>query len=90
MAKAVVEPEELRRFARDLSRFNAEIQNLTSAMTRRLNDLEKSWRDQEQKKFAEEFKQTARVLNKFTEASNQHIQFLGRKASHIEEYLRQR
>ncbi|MBI1375089.1 MAG: hypothetical protein GC159_20410 [Phycisphaera sp.] len=90
MAKAVVEPEELRRFARDLSRFNSEIQNLTSAMTRRLNDLEKSWRDQEQKKFAEEFKQTARVLSKFTEASNQHIQFLGRKASHIEEYLRQR
>ena len=52
--------------------------------------LEQTWRDQEQRKFAEAFEQTAKGLGVFLENSHQHVQFLGKKAALIEEYLKQR
>lgn len=90
MAKAVVDPEELRRFASDLKRFNNELQNQMSVLQGRLLALGQSWRDQEQTRFVEEFEQTMRVLTRFTEATNQHIPFLLRKAQRIDDYLQQR
>ena len=90
MAKAVVDPEELRRFASDLKRFNGERQCQLAVLQGRLIALGQSWRDQEQTKFVEEFEQTMRVLTRFTEATNQHIPFLLRKAQRIDEYLQQR
>ena len=90
MAKASVDPVELRRFARDLNRFGAELQTLMGGLQARMLELEKNWRDQEQRKFAEEFEQTMKVLGRFLKLTEQHVAFLGRKAGHIEEYLQQR
>jgi uncharacterized protein YukE len=90
MAKAVVDPAELRRFAQDLKRFNQELQNQMKIMHGRLVALGQTWRDQEHTKFAEEFEETMRVLLRFTEASEQHIPFLLRKAERVEDYLQQR
>jgi uncharacterized protein YukE len=90
MSKANVDPAELRRFAHDLNRFNNELQTLMSGLHARLSGLEATWRDQEQRKFMEAFGQTARVLGNFLEASTQHVSFLGKKATLIEEYLKQR
>lgn len=90
MAKAIVDPAELRRFAQDLKRFNDELQNQMRVLHGRLNALGQTWRDQEHTKFAEQFEETMRVLNRFTEASSEHIPFLLRKAERIEEYLQQR
>jgi WXG100 family type VII secretion target len=90
MAKASVDPAELRRFAADLSRFTNELQSLVSGLNARLRGLESTWRDQEHRKFAEAFQQTVKTLGTFTEAAQQHAQFLGRKAAIIEEYLKQR
>ncbi|MEE8459411.1 MAG: WXG100 family type VII secretion target [Phycisphaerales bacterium] len=90
MARAIVDPEELRRFAHDLKRFNTELQGQLSALHGRLVELGQTWRDQEQKKFNEEFEKTIRVLSRFVNASDQHIPFLLRKAERIDEYLQQR
>jgi len=90
MSKANVDPAELRRFAMDLKRFTDEIQSLVGQLHARMNSLEGSWRDQEQKKFAEAFSQTAKALQMFVEASGEHSVFLAKKAAAIEEYLRQR
>ncbi len=90
MAKAVVDPAELRRFAQDLNRFNGELGNQMKVLHGRLITLGQTWRDQEHRKFAEEFEQTMKVLSKFTESSDRHIPFLLRKAERVEEYLRQR
>ena len=89
MAKAHVDPAELRRFASDLNRFNTELQRLVSTLHSRMRSLEATWRDQEQKKFAEEFDQTAKLLGNFLESSQEHVSFLGKKAALIEEYLKQ-
>jgi uncharacterized protein YukE len=90
MAKAIVDPEELRRFAHDLKRFNNELHGQMTALHGRLQELGTSWRDQEQKKFVEEFELTMKVLARFVEASDQHIPFLLRKAQRVDEYLQQR
>lgn len=90
MAKAVVDPEELRRFAQALKRFNAQLTGSMNALNGQMQALSQTWRDQEQAKFNAEFEQTMRTLARFTQASEQHIPFLMRKADRIEEYLRQR
>jgi WXG100 family type VII secretion target len=90
MSKANVDPAELRRFALDLKRFTDEIQSLVGQLHGRMNSLEGSWRDQEQKKFSEAFAQTTKALAVFVEASADHSAFLNKKAAAIEQYLRQR
>ena len=89
MARVVGDPEELRRFARDLNRFNSDLRDLTTALHGRLGTLGRTWRDQEHRKFAEQFTETVKVLGKFLDSSDQHVSFLMRKASHLEEYLKQ-
>jgi uncharacterized protein YukE len=90
MAKANVDPAELRRFARDLTRFNSELETLIGGLQSRMRELERSWVDQEQKRFTQEFDQTVKTLGRFLEASSQHAAFLAKKARHVEDYLQQR
>jgi uncharacterized protein YukE len=90
MPQAIVDPEELRRFALSLKKFNGDVQERVSSLSGQLAGLERSWRDQEQKKFAEEFQQQIQVLAKLIEVIDRHIPYLMRKAEIIEEYLQQR
>jgi len=90
VAKAIVDPEELRRFALDLKRFNNELNTQISSLHGRFVGLGQTWRDQEHEKFSEEFEQTMKVLSRFIDSSAQHIPYLMRKAERIEEYLQQR
>ena len=90
MPQAVVDPEELRRFAGMLRDFNADLQGRASLLTSQLAALSNTWRDQENQKFSEEFSQHLRVLARFIEANEHHIPYLLRKAERIQEYLQQR
>jgi uncharacterized protein YukE len=90
MSKAVVDPAELRRFAMDLKRFNANLQGQMSVLAGRLGALGQTWRDQEHTKFVEEFESTMKVLSRFVDAAEHHVPFLMKKAEKIEDYLNQR
>jgi uncharacterized protein YukE len=90
MAQAIMDPEEVRRFAKELKRFNDDVQARAAALHARFAALSASWQDQEHEKFAEEFITTMKVIKKFTEISEKHTPFLLRKAQRIEEYLDQR
>jgi len=90
MAKAVVDPVELRRFAADLRRFVGDIQGQMATLGARMGTLSQTWKDQEQAKFAEEFDATMKVLQRFVKAAEVHAPFLMRKADRIEAYLQQR
>jgi uncharacterized protein YukE len=87
MPQAVVDPEELRRFAQRLKKFNSELQNQSTLLANQLATLGATWRDQEHKKFLEEFEQHMRVIARFTEATDHYVPYLIRKAEHIEDYL---
>lgn len=90
MAQAIVNPEELRRFAISLRQFNNELLNQMTVVHGQLVGLGQSWRDKEHEKFVQEFEQTLMVMKRFVEATNQHVPFLLRKAERVEEYLQQR
>lgn len=89
MAQAIMDPEEVRRFAQELKKFNSDLQNGMASLQARFSALGDTWQDQEQAKFAEEFKQTMKALKKFMEVSNAHTPYLLRKAQRIDEYLNQ-
>ena len=85
-----MDPEEVRRFAKELKRFNDDVQTRAQALNAKFMALASTWQDQEHAKFAEEFVSTMKVLKKFMEVSEQHTPFLMRKAQRIEDYLDQR
>lgn len=89
MAQAIMDPEEVRRFAKELKRFNDDIQGRASSLHARFIALGGTWQDQEHEKFAEEFTVTMKALKKFVEISEKHSPYLLRKAQRIEEYLDQ-
>lgn len=90
MPQAIMDPEEVRRFAEELKRFNSELQTKMGSLHARFGALGDTWQDQEHMKFSEEFRQTMKALKKFVDISNQHAPYLLRKAQRIEEYLKQR
>jgi uncharacterized protein YukE len=90
MSKANVDPAELRRFAQDLNRFVGELEGLMGGLYAKMRGLEATWRDQEQRKFSETFEQTGKAVGRFLEESKEHVKFLAKKASAVEEYLKQR
>ena len=90
MPQAIVNPEELRRFAQLLKKFNTELTNQASMINNQLESLSNTWRDQENRRFQEEFQSNLMMINRFLESNEEYIPFLLRKAERIEEYLQQR
>jgi uncharacterized protein YukE len=90
MAQAIVNPEEIRRFAARLKQFNNDLMNQLAVLHGQISGLGQTWRDREHDKFVEEFEQTMQVVKRFVDATNQHIPFLMRKADRADEYLQQR
>ena len=90
MSQAIVDPAELRRFAHQLSKFNVELAERLSTLSSQLHHLNSTWRDQEHKKFAEEFEHHLKLIARSIEASSEYAPFLLRKAERIEEYLQQK
>jgi uncharacterized protein YukE len=90
MSQAIVDPAELRRFAQGLRRFNGDLARQMTALQSQLTALATTWRDQEHKKFAEEFQQQLTGIAAYIEMTDEYVRFLMRKADRAEEYLQQR
>ncbi|MEW6302099.1 MAG: WXG100 family type VII secretion target [Verrucomicrobiota bacterium] len=90
MSQAIMDPEDVRRFAEELKRFNVDLQNRMASLQARFASLGDTWQDQEHERFSQEFQQTMKALKRFMEISNQHTPYLLRKAQRIQDYLTQR
>ena len=90
MPRAIVDPEELRRFTAELKRFNGDLKERLASIHHRFPKLGETWQDQEHAKFAEVFEQMVRTLAQFAESADKLIPFLLRKAESIQKYLDQR
>ena len=84
-----MDPEQVRRFAEELKRFNTDMQDKLMALQARFAALGDTWQDQEQEKFASEFGQLMKTLKSFLELSERHTPYLLRKAERIQQYLDQ-
>lgn len=90
MSQAIVNPEELKRFALMLKQFNGGLKEQMTALGGQLEALSTSWRDQENRRFVEEFERNLKQMAHFVKVNEEYIPFLLRKAERIEEYLQQR
>ena len=87
MPQAVVDPDDVRQFAISLKKFNSELRERLTSLNNQLRALGTTWRDQEHKRFVEQFESHTKNLARFVEANDSHIRYLVRKAEQIEEYL---
>ncbi|MFP6702062.1 MAG: hypothetical protein VB861_09980 [Planctomycetaceae bacterium] len=90
MPQAIADPEELKRFANLLKQFNTDLVDRTNSLAGHLESLSVTWRDQENKRFAEQFTEQLKGVSRLVEVNNAYIPFLVRKAARLEEYLQQR
>ena len=67
-----MDPEEVRRFADELNRFNTDLENRLVLLQARFTSLGDTWQDQEHEKFADEFRTAMKALKKFVELSKAH------------------
>ena len=87
MPQAVVDPDELRQFAQKLRKFNAELRDRLTSLNNDMSALSATWRDQEHKRFADQFEEHMKLMARFLELSDRHVPYLARKADQIDEYL---
>lgn len=87
MNQAIVDPDQLRQFASHLHRFAEEMKQSSTGLASQMNQLEQTWRDEQQRKFAEEFTAQMRQLSRLIKTTEQHIPYLIRKAEQIDAYL---
>lgn len=90
MPQAIVNPDELEKFARNLNEFNNHLENGMKFLDGCLHNLNHTWRDQEHLRFEQEYKNTEKNLRRFLEVSKAHIILLQKKATHARNYLNQR
>ena len=87
MNQAIVDPEQLRQFAGHLHRFAEEMKQRSTGLASQMNQLEQTWRDEQQRKFAEEFTVQMRQMTRLIQTTEQHVPYLMRKAEQIDAYL---
>ena len=90
MTQAIVDPEQLDRFAKNLKQFNDYLRENTHRLHAQFVELADTWRDQEHEKFAQEVERTVRIIINFLQVSDEHTPFLIRKAERARNYLNQR
>lgn len=87
MNQAIVDPEHLRQFAAHLHQFAEEMKQRSTGLASQMNQLEQTWRDEQQRKFSEEFTTQMRQLTRLIQSTEQHVPYLLRKAEQIDAYL---
>ena len=87
MSQAVVDPDQLRQFASHLHRFAEEMKQRSAGLATQMNQLEQTWRDEQQRKFAEEFTTQMRQMARLIQTTEEHVPYLMRKAEQIDAYL---
>jgi len=87
MNQAVVDPEQLRQFASHLKLFAEELRSRSTTLAAQMNQLQQTWRDEQQRKFSEEFMDQLRGLSRIVQSTEQHVPYLLQKADQIDAYL---
>lgn len=87
MAQAIVDPEELERFALSLNQFidslNAAVGNLNGAFA----SLGDTWQDQKRAQFEEDYNVMIQQLHQFNVNAEEQALYLIQRASHLRGYF---
>ena len=80
----IIDPQELRAFAGQLHRFNAELAVSSARLNSQFRELGETWRDPAYAKFASEFEQLMKHLQHFRQVSDEVVPRLQRTAERAE------
>ena len=84
----ILDPKELRQFAGQLKQFNGDLAASSARLQAQFRRLGETWRDPAYAKFAQEFEQTMKDLQRFQRASDEVIPRLLDTARRAEEVHR--
>ncbi|SMP78413.1 Proteins of 100 residues with WXG [Neorhodopirellula lusitana] len=87
MNQAIGDPDQIRQFAAQLSHFTEELRQRGGSLSAQMNQLEQSWRDEQQRKFSQEFQDQMRQLQRLIQSTDEHVPYLMRKAEQLDSYL---
>jgi len=87
MNQAIGDPDQIRQFAAQLAYFSEELRQRGSSLAAQMNQLEQTWRDEQQRKFSQEFQDQLRQLQRLIQATDDHVPYLLRKAEQLDTYL---
>ena len=88
MAQAIGDPEEITRFANDLSRYVENLRSETGALGGSFANLGDTWQDEKRAAFEEEFNALVNQISQFESVcEEQHIPYLHALAARLQEYL---
>lgn len=87
MSQAIVDPDEVRRFAAKLQEMAAYLQNRKNHVKSSFSDLHDVWRDQKYSQFDRIFSEAATRLDQFLRYSEMYADYLKKKAQKADQYL---
>ena len=88
MSKVIVDDVEVDNFARQLNTFSRDLGSQRSKLRALFRRLGETWRDPQYKKFAKEFEQTMKNLDRFVRAADEVVPKLRGTAQRIRDVHR--
>jgi uncharacterized protein YukE len=86
MSNVDADPADLRRFAQQLRQFKSDVEGQLGRLNGQLGGMH--WSDAQQRRFSQEWEQSARSMRGFLSSIDRHAPYLERKAKQLEDYLR--
>ncbi len=90
MSQAIVDPEQVRRFASHLDQSSAAIREQKSGTVAGFARLHETWRDDKYARFDQIFTESMKLVERYLQQSEQYSSFLKQKAARAQKFLDQR
>lgn len=89
MARAIVDPDQLRRFAGQLDQSSKRLREQKTNMKVEFARLHETWRDEKYARFDQLFTESMALLDRYVDQSDRYVDFLKQKAARAQRYLDQ-
>jgi len=80
------DPKEIERFRGQLTKFNNELERMTSQLEGNMRELGNTWQDQQFQKFSNEMTQSIHSFKRYLQSADSTLRELSKKVYHLNEY----
>jgi len=87
MTKLEATPEEIRNFRGSLLSYNERLKDKTISLKGNFDELSQTWQDQQQQRFATQFEELEKLIDRFLIHSEEFVLYLEKKSMKIDTYL---
>ena len=87
MARVIVDPDEVRQFARFLDQIADNVKTKQADTANNFHQLKEVWRDEKYQQFARVFEETSTHIKEFLKLAEGYAEYLRKKAGKADKYL---